>query len=299
MAKKPKYTISDFEQEFPNDDACLEWLKDFLYPAGVHCPNCDRVTKHHKVKSRRSYSCQECGHHVHPTAGTIYHKSRTPLKLWFYAIFLMSSTRCGISAKQLERELGVTYKTAWRMFKQIRSMLQENRPKLSGNVEVDETFIGGKPRGQGKNRETKPKITVVGAVERGGAIVTEIVPDTTTQSLQWFVRRRVEAGSTVNTDEHGAYFHLRRYGFRHRRIAHWDKIYVRGDVHTNTIEGFWGNFKTGMRGVYKHCGEGYLPSYLGEYEFRYSNRNSNVPMFQLFLAQHEQQAWWTPYHERG
>lgn len=120
-----KYTIRDFEREFPTDDACLDWLRGFLYPDGIHCKKCDRVTKHHRVASRRSYSCDYCGHHVHPTAGTLYHKSSTPLRLWFYATYLMASTRCGISAKQLERELGVTYKTAWRMFKQLRSLLSE------------------------------------------------------------------------------------------------------------------------------------------------------------------------------
>src|SRR6266566_5194523 len=135
-----KYTIRDFDRDFPNDDACLEWLKNYLYPDGMHCKHCDRVTKHHKVVSRRSYSCDNCGHHVHPTAHTIYHKSPTPLTTWFYAIYLMASTRCGISAKQIERETGVTYKTAWRMFKQIRSMLEEDIP-IGGkgcSVEMDE-----------------------------------------------------------------------------------------------------------------------------------------------------------------
>src|SRR5258708_18465978 len=110
--KMQKYTVKDFRKQFPNDDVCLEWLKDCLYPDGIFCDTCQTVTKHHKVASRKSYSCQTCGHHVHPTAGTIYHKSSTPLTDWFYAVFLMASTRCGISAKQLERELGVTYTTA-------------------------------------------------------------------------------------------------------------------------------------------------------------------------------------------
>src|SRR5256886_1565362 len=153
--KRPKmvrYTFKDFERQFPTDDACLEWLKDYLYPNGIFCDTCRKVTKHHKVVSRKSFSCQYCGHHVHPTANTIYHKSSTSLRTWFHAIYLMASTRCGISAKQLERETGVTYKTAWRMFKQIRSMLadSETAPKLGGSqkpVEVDETYYGGRQRG--------------------------------------------------------------------------------------------------------------------------------------------------------
>src|SRR6266536_3962640 len=144
--KMTRYTFKDFEQQFPNDDACLDWLKDYLYPDGIFCKTCDKVTKHHRVASRRSYSCQFCGHHVHPTAGTIFHKSTTPLELWFYAIFIMSQTRCGISAKQLQRELGVTYKTAWRMFNQIRKLMGEETGHLSGAVEADETYVGGKRR---------------------------------------------------------------------------------------------------------------------------------------------------------
>ena len=150
--------------EFPTEESCLEWLLNFLYPAGVECRKCGKVTKHHRVKGRKSYSCQVCGHHVHPTAGTIYHKSSTPLRDWFYAVFIMSSTRCGVSAKQLERELGVTYKTAWRMFKLIRSMLSETGGKLGGEVEVDETFVSHKSRRGAKHgRNLEGKSVVVGA----------------------------------------------------------------------------------------------------------------------------------------
>jgi transposase len=130
--KAMKYTITDFRGDFPDDNACLEWLKDYLYPEGIFCPIDKKITPHHRMKTRKSYSCELCGHHVHPTADTIFHKSRTPLTLWFYAIYLMASTRAGISAKQLERELGVTYKTAWRMFHQIRKMMSDDSGPLSG-----------------------------------------------------------------------------------------------------------------------------------------------------------------------
>lgn len=140
-----KYTIKHFKKDFPNDAACLEWLKNYRWPNGIFCEPCGKVTKHHLIESRKSYSCQECGHHVHPTAGTIFHKSSTPLTSWFHAIFLMASTRCGISAKQVEREVGVTYKTAWRMCKLIRERLCDKGgdPFSSdkGDVEVDETHV--------------------------------------------------------------------------------------------------------------------------------------------------------------
>src|SRR5213079_45921 len=172
MNRKPKmrkYTKKDFDRQFPDDATCLEWLKSYLYPEGVFCEKCNRVTKHHRVASRPSYSCDYCGHHVHPTAGTIFHKSPTPLTLWFHAIYLMASTRCGISAKQIERETGVTYKTAWRMFKQIRSMLGDD-DKLEGPaaVEIDEMYHGGKCKGS-RGRPMvgdKQKIPVFGIAQR-------------------------------------------------------------------------------------------------------------------------------------
>lgn len=120
-----KYTLQDMRSEFPDDKTCLDWLLNYHYPTGIICKNCGKVTKHHFVTSRKSYECQNCGNHIHPTSGTIFHKSSTPLTLWFYAIYLITQNPAGISAKQLERELGVTYKTAWRMFTLIRNRLNE------------------------------------------------------------------------------------------------------------------------------------------------------------------------------
>lgn len=149
-ASESSYSLMEFMRDFPDDAACLDFLWRERYAEdGSHafCPKCERERKFHRVKSRPSYSCDTCGKHLHPTAGTIYHRSATSLHLWFYAAYLMTSTRCGISAKQLERELGVGYKTAWRMANLIRNelMTQDDEPPLSGEVEADETWIGGKP----------------------------------------------------------------------------------------------------------------------------------------------------------
>lgn len=155
-----KYTINDFNRDFPTDAICLEWIKDHRWPNGIHCPICSKVTKHHRVKDRTCYECDHCGHQVYPTANTIFHKSSTSLKLWFHAIFLVSSTRCGISAKQLEREIGVTYKTAWRMFKQIRTLLGESQNPFTGEVEVDESYFGGiRPGKRGRGAGGKKPVT--------------------------------------------------------------------------------------------------------------------------------------------
>ena len=141
-----RFTVHQFNEMFPDEAACLETVLDMVYPHGVNCRKCQEVTKHHRLNDRKAYSCQYCGTQVYPLAGTIFEKSSTPLKSWFYAMYLMASTRTGISAKQLERELGVTYKTAWRMFKQIRSILNEDVDLGGLLVEVDETYMGGRPK---------------------------------------------------------------------------------------------------------------------------------------------------------
>jgi transposase-like protein len=134
MTKTAKYTIREFNEQFPDDDTCLEFVFQARFPQGVNCPKCQRVTKHYHRAGAKFYDCGFCGSTVSPMAGTIFHKSPTPLRSWIYAMFLMSSTRCGISAKQLERELGVTYKTAWRMFKQIRSLMDEKSKPMNGHI---------------------------------------------------------------------------------------------------------------------------------------------------------------------
>ncbi len=280
--KMQKYTVKDFRKQFPDDDACLEYLKDLLYPHGIFCDKCQAVTRHHKVASRRSYSCQGCGHHVHPTAGTIYHKSSTPLTDWFYAVFLMASTRCGISAKQLERELGVTYKTAWRMFHQIRSMLDDSSNKLAGRVEVDETVLGGKAA---IRRKYENKTIVAGAVEREGSVIAKVVPNAQADTLIPFIKRNVNKNSMIYTDEWKSYQTLGKLGYGHRTINHSLRAYVINDIHTNTIEGFWSLLKGGIRGVYKHASKQWLQNYINEYAFRYNRRHDETPMFLSFLCQ--------------
>ena len=176
------FSLMEFHAEFPDDVACLEWLKNRLYPDGIFCEKCQKVTKHHRIKTRTSYACQFCGHHVHPMKGTIFEDSATSLKLWFHAIFLMASTRCGISAKQLERELGVTYKCAWRIFNRIRSLLEDEGDPLSGKVEADERFYGGKDKNKhvskrkGREAHYQGKATVFGMVKRGGRATATVVP---------------------------------------------------------------------------------------------------------------------------
>jgi transposase-like protein len=294
MNPKPKmtpFTFKDMLNQFPDDAACLEWLRNFLYPDGIFCKTCEQVTKHHRVASRPSYSCDHCGHHVHPTADTIFHKSSTPLTVWFHAIYLMASTRCGISAKQIQRETGVTYKTAWRMFKQIRSMLTDDAP-LGGagkGVEMDETYIGGKRKGS-RGRPLagdKKMIPVVGVVERKGRVRALVTKNAKGSTLLPIVKEHVLPSSTVFTDEWKGYDGIdhMKGGYNHKRINHSEKVYVVGEVHTNTVEGFWSLIKRGIGGVYHSVSAKYLQTYLDEYSFRYNRRFDTQPMFTSFLHQ--------------
>jgi transposase-like protein len=284
------YTIMDFVRDFPDDATCLDylWRRNFSEDGThAHCPKCSQTRRFHRVTSRPSYSCDSCGHHLHPTAETIFHKSSTSLHLWFHAIFLMSSTRCGISAKQLERELGVTYKTAWRMFHLIRNelMAQDDGP-LSGEVEMDETYVGGKRRTgrTGRPGRDESKQPVFGMVERGGRVRAIHVESASAASLMPHVIKYVVPDAVVYTDEWGAYKTVERQGYEHRTIRHNDGVYVMGDIHTNTIEGFWALVKRGLSGTHHMVSAKHLQGYLNEYAWRYNHRKDEYPTFLTLLG---------------
>jgi transposase len=311
-SSESRYALMEFMADFPDDATCLEWLWQTRYAEdGVHayCEKCQQTrafSRYATKQQRQSWTCNGCGHHVHPTAGTIFHKSSTSLHLWFYAMYLMTSTRCGISAKQHERELGVTYKTAWRMFHLIRNelMVQDDEP-LSGAVEMDETYVGGKRRGAVSPRPVgggpsgvqsrkgmggrppvghKTKRPVFGMVERGGNVRAVHVDDVKKTTLLPQVMKYVVPESVVYTDEYPAYRSLDRHGFDHRTIRHNDGVYVSGDVHTNTIEGFWSLVKRGLSGTHHMVSAKYLQGYLNEYVWRYNNRDEDSPaLFALLI----------------
>ncbi len=294
-----QYSLFEFVRDFPDDATCLEWLwKQRYSPDGEHafCPKCKKERSFRKYESKQlkpSWTCVACGYHVHPTAGTIFHKSSTSLHLWFYAMYLMTSTRCGISAKQLERELGVTYKTAWRIAKEIRQILMAQTTEPLGKtagVELDETYLGGKAinmhlkkRARLGGRGTAGKIPVFGALERSGKVLALTVPNVDGATLLPHIRKHVIPASTVYTDEMGGYEPLKQNGYKHQRINHSEHVYVSGDVHTNTIEGFWSLVKRGIGGVYHAVSAKHLQGYLNEYAWRYNHRDDGRAQFQTLL----------------
>jgi transposase len=292
------YSLMEFMREFPDDAACLEHLwRSRFSPDGEHayCPDCeqDRTFRRYAT-GRQSWCCTACGHHTYPTAGTIFHKSSTSLHLWFYAMYLMTSTRCGISAKQLERATGVSYRTAWRMLNKIRNeLMTDDGQPLSGDVEIDETSVDGKPRKpQGKSTHIalgpdrrseaaklreRSRATVFAAVERGGRVKATVLQSRRGPALNRQVVRWVMPESIVITDDWPAYNGLDRHFISHSRINHSAGYYVEGSTHTNTVEGFFGHVKPAIRGTYRKVSHRWLQGYLNEFTWRYNLRYQRDP----------------------
>jgi transposase len=278
-----KYTFAEFQAEFPNDEACLEHLMRVNYGGTeIVCSACGIETKFHLMSKRRAYACQECGHHIYPCAGTIFHKSSTKLTLWFFAMYLMTSTRHGVAAKELQRQLGVTYKTAWRMAHELRKhMANADRPgTLSGHVEVDETYVGGYQRRENQQAKGSNKTIVIGMVERdGGKIIAGPIPDLSANTLGNIVRENVVKGSTISTDELRSYNALASYGYTHGRVNHKAEEWVRGEHHTNTLEGHWSHFKRAIRGTHTSVSRKHMWKYVSEFSYRRNHRHSHAAMF--------------------
>ena len=277
-----KYTIKDFRAEFPDDKACLAAVFRNKYPNGIECAKCHGKNCYYPVAARRSYVCSKCGAQVSPTAGTIFHKSPTPLTSWFHAIFLMGQSKNGVAAKELERQLGVTYKCAWRIAKQVRLMMKgEGSPILGGPaggvVEADETYIGGKRKGK-RGRGAAGKTVVFGMVERGGAIKTQVVENVKGDTLAPLIQATIAPGSVVSTDELASYTRLGALGYDHGTVTHGRGQYVQGIFHTNNLEGYWSQLKRSINGTYHAVSRKHLPSYLDEFSFRYDRRDAMAPI---------------------
>jgi transposase-like protein len=294
-------TLVEFMREFPDDEACLNWLWRSRFSEDGETAHCERCAKPRTFKryatsdKRPAWYCSACGFRIHPLKGTIFEKSSTSLQLWFYAMYVMTSTRCGISAKQLERELGVTYKTAWRMFNLIRNQLMADNgdEPLSGEVEADETLIGGRIRNDARRKrdamgwtpkrwDVEHKTMVFAAVERDGRVRAQVIPNSSGPTLRATVEKHVDPSAILYTDEWGGY---RTLGdtYEHRTIRHRDRIYVDGTTHTQTVEGFFSLVKNALRGVHHGVSDKWLQGYLNEYAWRYSHRHDDVPMVETLL----------------
>jgi transposase-like protein/DNA-directed RNA polymerase subunit RPC12/RpoP len=257
------------------------------------CQSCGKESSHHKLAKRRTYVCASCGHHVNPTANTILHDTRTPLVSWFYAMYLFCTTRHGVSGKELQRQLGVTYKTAYRIGQQIRDLTakaQTFEALLFGHIELDEAYVGGRTSGGKRGRGAPNKTIVMGLAERGGRIRAEVIPNVKKDTLRNVVLENVAEGSVVSTDELVSYNLLTGEGYVHGVVSHGRKEYAYYDYkrdetfHVNTVEGFWRLFKASIRSTHVQISGKHMQRYLSEFTFRANNRHRVNGMFDLLVG---------------
>lgn len=279
MAKQ--FTVQDFFKRFPTDEACLDHLMAIRFGEKLDCPKCGKHGKFSRIKKMPAYQCAWCGHHIHPMVGTPFERSTTPLQKWFYAMYLFTTSRNGVAAKELQRQLSVTYKTAWRMAHEIRKYMGkvDGDDGLSGHVEIDETFVGGVKKNEyGRGS----KMVVFGMVQREGNVMTKLVPDTKHKTLLPLIQDNVAKGSKITTDLAAAYAGLWRMGYDAKAINK-GKTFKMGSHHTGTIEGYWSILKRSINGTYIHVSAKHMPKYLAEFEYRYNMRKNPAAMFPRLL----------------
>lgn len=275
-----RFGFGEFLKRYKTDEDCLEEIKSLLFPHGIYCKECKKVTKHFKVKKRLAYSCEFCGSHIYPLAYTVMKDTKISLRFWFYAIFIMTQTRAGVSAKTLQRELGVSYPTAFRMFHQVRKAMKEEGIILKDKVEADESYWSG----DGKFRKyvpyfsDAPKQIIMGFLERDGRVVTQNIPDTSKMTMLDNVKKYVSLEAKIYTDQHPNYKYLSKLGYEHDFVVH-RREYVKKtnrDVYTQGIESYWSQLKRGLRGVYRRPSKKYFQNYLDEYSWRFNHRNEDM-----------------------
>jgi transposase-like protein len=265
-----KYTMKRFKELYPDDDACLERVFQNRYGDMKVCPKCGKDSKFYRVKKRQCYACMYCGKQLFPLSNTIFRSSTTSLWNWFYAVFQFSTHKNGVSAKTLERELGVTYKTAWRMAKQIRILMEDDSDILgvTGNpVEIDEVEYGH----QGKSKNTKAFI----AIERGHKAKSQVTDWVSTNRAMTFIRANMEVGIELYSD--GSYIYKwTDKEYRHYSVIHGKKQWTRGTVNVNSVEGIWSFIEACINGTYRGISPKYLQHYLDEFIYRYNHKDEAI-----------------------
>lgn len=289
-----KSTISTFKlfEMFPDQETARLYLESRLWPNGVTCPTCagrDRIT----TRKGGFYRCNKCQFDFTVRTGTIFERSHVPLHKWVYAMYLVVTARKGISSMQMAKEIGVTQKTAWFMLQRLREACSGKIDKLSGFIEIDETFVGGKEANKHEHKKLKlgrgsvGKTVVMGLRERGGKTLAMVVKNTDTRTLLRVIHDNVKSGSTVATDEHGGYEAIDSLWFRHHTVNHGAGEFKRGIVHTNGIESVWSLLKRGIYGVWHQVSAKHLGRYVNEVTFRLNAGNvkyHTVDRLESFIA---------------
>ena len=280
--------IIEVYKKYPTQIECLKYLEKVRWNNEPKCPYCGSKNST-PAKNENRHHCNNCNTSYSVTVATIFHDTKIDLQKWFLAISLVLNAKKGLSARQLARDIEVNKNTAWYMLMRIRKAMTQDFQMLEGIVEADETYIGGKDKnkhnsnktGGTQGRSTKEKEIVVGTLERGGKIKAKTVKDASGKSLKTFIRTNVKENSEIMTDEWRGYRGI-SIKYNHNIIAHNANEYVRGIVHTNTIEGFWSLLKRGIVGQYHKVSKKHLNSYMDEFCFRYNNRK-NDDIFALTL----------------
>jgi transposase len=279
-----KHSIISFHQQYPDNDACLTHLFSIRFP-NPKCDKCGRVGQFHKHPKQPCFTCN-CGKtHIFPKQGTIFEHSSTDLVKWYFAIYLFAQSRNGVAAKEIERACEVTYKTAWRMAKEIRKLMTDMPTLQSGEVEADETVVGAPKRGK-RGRGAEGKTIVFGTLQRKGKVQTAIVPNVKAVTLLPHFEDHVAKGTKLITDELKSYKKIAKImDVEHKTVEHGAHQYAKPDgTHTNSIEGFWSQLKRSIHGTYHVVSPKYLSSYVSEFSWRYNNRLSEVSMFDLLIC---------------
>lgn len=282
MARLNKYGVRELHRDFPTNEACLEFIFDSLHTRTCSCGGT------YSLRSRRKkFQCSKCRFQIAPTAGTIFHKSSTPLTLWFHAIMVFSNAKSGISSKQLERHLAVTYKCAWRILVLIRNALQQFGRRLKGDVETDGAYFGGRKKAGKDNKYLsqafQAKTVVLGALKRGGNLRASVVPNMKGLVVKDFIEKNVEKfGTRLLTDGSRNFERVEKMYDRHM-VDHHRHEYVRGDIHVNSLENFWSHAKRSITGTHKTISKKHAQLYLDGFVFHYNNRHSDRKRFLTLL----------------
>jgi transposase-like protein len=276
--------LIEVTQYFSDKQKCIDYLTSIRWNDGnITCPHCGKDKIYALQGATKRFKCASCRKQFSATKGTIFENSPISLQKWFVAVYLLTAHKKGISSLQLSRDISVTQKTAWFMLQRIRFALKHksfNAPVMDSTVECDETYIGGKNKNRhvskrvanSQGRSVKDKAPVFGLVERNGRVVAMVVKDTTKNTIQPIIEQHVTKGANVMTDEWKAYIGLNK-NFNHGVVQHGEGVYKIGDIHTNTIEGFWSLLKRGIIGIYHNVSVKHLDKYVDEFEFRYNNRD--------------------------
>jgi transposase-like protein len=272
--------LPDLIEQFRSEEKCREYLEALRWPDGVRCPRCG-CDSTSWIAKREQHECNEdsCRYQFSVKAGTVFHDSHLPLWKWFLAIYLIGESKKGISAKQLQRTLGVSYKTAWYLGHRVRSAMEEDSPvPLKGIVEIDETWVGGLKRQRKGESNRSNKKMVLGAISRGGEVRFEMrggIGRESKDSYRKFVEGNVDGrAELILTDSDSSWGDMNDFNTAHEKVDHSKEEWVRGVVHTNTIEGVWSLFKRSVVGTYHQLSAKHLPAYLDEMAFRFNNREN-------------------------